>query len=169
MRPRHVARILAGVVIALSCVVWLDSPLRPSATRRMQMLGIAPQWWGYFAHPREDRVQAFRHRDGVWVQADAPLGAPQNLFGLRRGPVAHSSEFTRLLDQVGAQWSSATLRPAELPETPAPPLIVRNLARHPRLCGEVLLLERTPLPWAWARSHRDVALPARFARLDVQC
>jgi hypothetical protein len=169
VRPRKLARVLAAVIVALSCVVWLDSPLRPSATRRMQMLGIAPQWWGYFAHPLEDRMQAFRRRDGAWVQADAPLGVPGNLLGLHRGPVQHSAEFNTLRAQVGERWSTATLGPHELPETAVPLLAVRNVARHPRLCGEVLLLERTPLPWAWARSHHHVALPTRFARLDVQC
>lgn len=133
------------------------------------MLAIAPQFWGYFASPRQDRVQAFRWRDGLWVQADAPLGVPGNLLGLRRGPVHHSSEFTDLLSQVGTQWSEAVLGPGGFPVIDGPGLVVRNVALHPQLCGDVLLLSRTPVPWAWARMRRQSDLPARYARLNVQC
>lgn len=169
MRPGRVARILAAAIACLVCVTWLESPLRPSATRRLQMLAIAPQFWGYFAYPRQDRVQAFRWREGAWIQADAPLGAPGNLFGLQRAAVHHSSEFTTLLRQVGSRWSETLLRPDQLPDTSAPGLAVTNVARHPRLCGDVLLLSRTPVPWAWVKVSSTVELPARYVRLSIQC
>lgn len=169
MRPRRVATILAGAIACLTCVAWLESPLRPSTTRRLQMLAIAPQFWGYFAAPLQDRLQAFRWRDGAWVQADAPFASAGNLLGLRRGPVHHSSELRTLVSQIGTEWSGATLAPGQFPETTGPGLTVRNLARHPQLCGEVLLLSRTPVPWAWARSSGKIALPATYALLNVQC
>jgi len=65
--------------------------------------------------------------------------------------------------------SDATLREGELPETAFPGVPVRNLAQHPQLCGDVLLLDRTPVPWAWAGTHRAVSMPVKYARLDVQC
>jgi sporulation delaying protein A len=169
VRPRQVARILTGAIVCVACVAWLESPLRLSATRRLQMLAIAPQFWGYFSAPLQDRLEAFRWRDGSWVKADSPLGAAENLLGLRRGIVNHSAEFRTLVAQVGTQWTEATLTSEQLPETTAPGVAVRNLARRPQLCGEVLLLSRTPVPWAWARSRSKVALPARYAHLSVQC
>ncbi len=168
MRPRRVAQVLAGAIVCVICLNWLESPLRPSALRRVQMLAIAPQWWGYFAHPLEDRVQAFRRQGDTWIQVDAPFGSPGNLFGARRGPVHHSSEMRALQAQVEGHWSEAPLAPDAFPQATAP-LAVRNAARHPRLCGDVLLLERTPIPWAWARSRNQPELPARYARLEIQC
>lgn len=169
MQVRGVARLLAGAIVCVSCVAWLDSPLRPSAIRRIQMQGIAPQFWGYFAAPREKEFEVFRRRDGAWERADAPLGAAVNLFGLRRATVNHGAEFRTLVTQVASRWSTANLNPEQLPDTGEELLPVRNLARRPQLCGEVLLLSRPALPWAWARSSGRVALPTRFARLNVQC
>ncbi len=169
MRPRQAARLLAAAIVCLFAFNWIESPLRAPAGRRLQMLAVAPQFWGYFASPREDRMEVFRLRDGAWVKADFPLGSPRNLLGLGRGPVLHSAEFRTLISVAPLQWSEVTLRVGELPETAALGLSVRNLARQPQLCGDLLLLERTPLPWAWAGSHRAVAMPAKYTHLDVKC
>jgi len=169
MPPRHVARLLAGAIVCLAGVGWLDSPLRPSASRRLQMLAVAPQFWGYFVLPRAEQIEVFRRSNGAWARADAPFAAPENLFGLRRATVNYGAEFRTLLDQVTGSWTTASLTPQQLPETSADALSVRNLARRPRLCGDVLLVSRPPVPWAWARASSRAALPTRFARLDIAC
>ncbi len=133
------------------------------------MLAVAPQFWGFFASPREERTEVFRLRNGAWERADAPLAATANLLGLRRAVVNHGAEFRTLEAQVGNGWSSATLTPEQLPDTAVEPVVVRNLARQPQLCGEVLLVARPPLPWAWARSSSKVELPTRYARLSIRC
>src|SRR5262249_6036163 len=115
------------------------------------------------------RLELFRLRGGTWARADFALSSPRNLFGLRRGPVLHSSELRALLRDARLEWSEAKLPEGELPEATPAGIPVRNLARHPQLCGDVLLVERTPVPWAWAGSHRPVSMPVKYARLDVQC
>jgi len=167
--PRQMARLIAGAILCLFAVTWLDSPFRAPAGRRLQMLAVAPQFWGYFAAPLQDRMELFRLRGGSWVRTDVPLGSPQNLFGLRRGPVLHSSELRALLRDAPLEWSEAAVRDGEIPEATPAGVTVRNLARTPQLCGDVLVVERTPVPWAWAGSHRPVSMPVKYARLDVQC
>ena len=167
--PRQMARLLAGAILCLFAVTWLESPLRAPAGRRLQMLAVAPQFWGYFAAPLQDRMELFRLRGGAWVRADFPLSSPRNLFGLGRGPVLHSTEVRGLLRDAPLEWSEATLRESEVPEATTPGVPVRNLARQPQLCGEVLVVERTAVPWAWAGSRRAVSMPAKYALLDVQC
>ncbi len=169
MRPRAVARVLAGAIVCLTCVAWLDSPLRLSAARRVQMISIAPQFWGFFATPREARFEIFRRDNGVWKRVDAPLGATANIFGLRRTIPNNSAEFRTLEAQVADRWVTVDLAPDQLPETAGKGFPVKNFARQPLLCRDVLLVSRTPLPWAWARANARVALPARVAQLDVQC
>jgi antimicrobial peptide system SdpA family protein len=167
--PRQLARLLAGAILCLFALTWLESPLRAPAGRRIQMLAVAPQFWGYFAAPLQDRMELFRLRGGAWVRADFPLSSPRNLFGLRRGPVLHSTELRALLREAQPEWSEATLRESDVPEATTPGVSVRNLARQPQLCGDVLVVERTPVPWAWASSRRGVSMPVKYARLDVQC
>lgn len=169
MRPRQVARLLAGVVVFLGCITWVDSPLRPGATRRLQMLGIAPQAWGFFGSPREAHTEVYRLRDGAWERADSPLGSAANLFGLRKAILSHGPEFRTLESQVEARWLTADLTEGQLPEAAVEPVAVNNLARHPRLCGEVLFVARPPLPWAWAHAGGRAALPTRYARLTIRC
>jgi hypothetical protein len=167
--PRQLARLLAGAILCLFAVTWLESPFRAPAGRRIQMLAVAPQFWGYFAAPLQDRMELFRRRGGAWVRADFTLSSPRSVFGLRRGPVLHSTELRALLRDAPLEWSEATLPESELPEATTPAVPVRNLAVQPQLCGDVLVLERTPVPWAWAGSHRPVSMPVKYARLDVQC
>ena len=167
--PRQMARLIAGAILCLFAVTWLESPLRAPAGRRLQMLAVAPQFWGYFAAPLQDRMELFRLRGGAWVRADAPLASPRNLFGLRRGPVLHSSELRALLRDAPLEWTEATVRDGEVPEAVSAGVPVRNLARQPQLCGDVLVVERTPVPWAWASSRRAVSMPMKYARLDIQC
>ena len=167
--PRQMARLLAAAIICVFAFNWLESPLRPPAGRRLRLLAVAPQFWGYFASPLQDRMELFRLRGSTWVKADFPLGSPRNLFGLGRGPVGHSTELRSLLRDAPLEWSEATVPAGEVPEAATPGAPVRNLAQHPQLCGDVLVLERTPVPWAWAGSHRAVSMPVKYARLDVQC
>ncbi len=169
MQPRVVARVLAGAIVCLTCVAWLDSPLRVSAARRVQMISIAPQFWGFFATPREARFEIFRRDNGVWKRMDVPLGAAANIFGLRRAIPNNSAEFRTLEAQVADRWVTVDLAPDQLPEIAGKGLPVKNFARRPQLCRDVLLISRTPVPWAWARANARVALPARVAQLDVQC
>jgi len=163
------ARLLAGGLLCLFALTWLESPLRAPAGRRLGMLAVAPQFWGYFASPLQDRMELFRLRGDRWVRADAPLSSPRNLFGLARGSVLHSSELRALLRDAPLEWSEATLAEGEVPEEMAAGVPVRNLAREPKLCGEVLVMDRTPVPWAWASSHRPVSMPVKYARMDVKC
>ena len=169
MRPRQMARLLAAAIVCLFALNWLESPLRAPAGRRLQLLAVAPQFWGYFASPLQDRLELFRLRGATWVRADFPLGSPRNLLGLGRGPVGHSSELRALLRDASLEWSEATVRDGELPPPASPGVPVRNLAQHPQLCGDVLVLERTPVPWAWAGSRRAVSMAVKYSRLDVQC
>ena len=169
MRPRQLARLLTAAIVCLFALNWLESPLRAPAGRRLGLLAVAPQFWGYFASPLQDRMELFRLRGGSWVRADFPLGSPRNLLGLGRGPVGHSSELRALLRDAAPEWSETKIRDGELPDSPSPGVPVKNLAKHPQLCGDVLLLDRTPVPWAWVGSGRAVAMPVRYARLEVQC
>jgi len=169
MRPRQMSRLLAAAIVCLFALNWLESPLRAPAGRRLQLLAVAPQFWGYFASPLQDRLELFRLRGATWVKADFPLSSPRNLLGLGRGPVGNSSELRALLRDASLEWSDAMVRDGELPATASPGAPVRNLAQHPQLCGDVLVLARTPVPWAWAGSHRPVSMAVKYARLDVQC
>ena len=75
----------------------------------------------------------------------------------------------RLESQVDTRWSTADLTHHQLPDTTIEPVPVTNLAREPRLCGEVLFVSRPPLPWAWARTGGTATLPTSYARLTVRC
>ena len=168
MKPRVAARFAAAGIVTLVCFASLDSPFRPSAASGLRIQTIAPQAWGFFTSARDDQVEVFRLRDGQWMRIDAPLSAPANLFGLRRSTLNHGAEFRTIAAQVGDRWSTAALGPDDLPGS-SEALSVRNLAREPRLCGELLLVSRPALPWAWSTSSGRLKLATRFARMQVQC
>jgi antimicrobial peptide system SdpA family protein len=132
------------------------------------LLGVAPQAWGYFSSPRAETFEVYRLGAGGWSRLDAPIAAAANLFGLRRTTVNHGAEFRNIVSQVGNRWTETALTAEQIPDAPDH-VVVEDYAREPHLCGDVLLIARPPVPWAWARSPTRPALATKFVRLDVRC
>ena len=103
------------------------------------MLALAPQFWGYFAAPREEgrALPAPRRHLGA---RRLSAGAPVNLSGFGGDPST-----APIPDLAAPRVSGGSpAREGSCPRSRAGPLPVRNLARKPQLCGEVLLSSGPP-------------------------
>ena len=40
---------------------------------------------------------------------------------------------------------------------------------EPTLCGEVVISEQKPVPWAWSKLEKPFSMPAKVLRMEVKC
>ncbi|HEX2195632.1 MAG TPA: SdpA family antimicrobial peptide system protein [Actinomycetota bacterium] len=133
-----------------------------------------PQGWGFFTRsPREPDLEPFVLDDETdeWAEVShAPHSELHNLFGLRRASKAQRVELAIVRSGVPKEaWTDCRDHPFDClddAETLGP---LTNGAEDPTICGTVGLVSQEPVPWAWARSGRDIVMPSRVARVDVTC
>ena len=170
---------LATIAFAWACLfgyVFVHSlPYNPIGSLYPDRVGIRafiPEGWAFFTkNPREEQFMAYTVQAGEWQPAlSMPVARPRNVFGLNRAARAQGVELGLLLKQIPeSAWSpcsepnAACLRVASL-EAP-----VVNAAAAQTLCGEIGVVFREPVPWAWRRKVSSDEMPASVAKIQVQC
>ncbi|QYC40435.1 Sporulation-delaying protein SdpA [Nonomuraea coxensis DSM 45129] len=138
---------------------------------RLTIITLTPQGWAFFTKsPREPQVGVWQRAAGGWRDARlGPHSEPWNALGFNRRSRSQGLELGIMQTAVPADaW-----RPCEgddvsacLDRAPVA-VTIRNTAPRPVHCGPVGLVQRDPLPWAWAGS--ETVMPAKVARLEVSC
>jgi antimicrobial peptide system SdpA family protein len=147
---------------------------RLSARDKSNILRLLPEGWSFFTRdPREADPEPFiREPGGGWRRVlQRGRGGIVGLLGLDRASRGQGVEMGLLTGPVprhrwtrcdrGA-WSSCLSAAPVLAE-------VVNPSPQPTLCGNVAIVFRRPVPWAWARSVNLDQMPAEIVRLRVSC
>lgn len=148
------------------------NPVRLPGVAQLQTRIWFPQGWGFFTRdPREeDIIVHVRDAAGTWQPAGlGPNSRPRYLLGLDRAARAQGVELGLLMAELPTKaWQPCAREDAGTCLEALPvAATVTNPTPRPSLCGAVGVVLRPPVPWAWARSRRW--MPARAARLEVQC
>ena len=179
-------RMLGGAVIALA-IAWsllvlyavhielpanaLDLPFEGSIKPPLQ--AVVPEGWGFFTRdPREVRLLPYVREAGAWRAArEGPNGEPRNAFGFNRAARAQGVEMGLLETSIPTKaWKACATEIAACLDRISAPVQVGNPTPAPTLCGDVGLVHRDPLPWAWAGSEPDeTSMPSKVVRLTVKC
>lgn len=167
-----VAVVLAVVVVLAVHASLPANALRLAPAEALHLRMWLPQGWGYFSgEARAPGVSVHvADRDGRWRPVPLPhQGAPGRLFGLDRGGRVAEREIA-LLEARSRREPRACRGPDATCLTGLPaPEPVANTATTPRLCGDVAVIRRDPVPWAWAGSADPEEMPATVRRLEVSC
>lgn len=166
---------LLGAASVYSALVHLlpHNPLTP--VRRSVLSLVIPEGWGFFTRdPRESDLFVYvpGNEPGQWLFAsNVPNANWRNLFGLNRASRGQGMEMALLVNAVGRDdWrhdhacGSEHSRCLDSVDSSLP---ITNDTPNASLCGVVGIVVQEPVPWAW--SGIDVAMPARVARLNVEC
>lgn len=180
MKPTTTRRVAGPVLVACwscFCVIAFfgslpDSPMRLSKKHHLYLASVLPEGWSFFTRsPREEEISAFGRDGGAWRLLNFRASSSRSWFGLRRTSRVQGVEFGGLAAQIPDSSWSAHSDPfsggADL--TSIPRLPAGNTAVRKTMCGEVLLQKKPPVPWAWSRSGRPVAMPAKYVLLQVDC
>ncbi|WP_298251975.1 SdpA family antimicrobial peptide system protein [uncultured Arthrobacter sp.] len=180
MKIRHtlLPSTLLGVFALYSGLASLDATvLDPPGLdeKRVEIMSVAPQGWSFFTKsPRDPQIEPFAASDSTLESvAGFPNTRAENLFGLSRHGRSQGVETALLmaalpdanwitcdspaLDTCAEDLMSSTLHP------------VTNTVPSPSLCGEIVLVESTPVAWSY-RDHTELSESAESGlRMDVKC
>jgi len=133
---------------------------------------LVPEGWAFFTRdPREESIFLFIRRDGAWESASmGPNGSVANAFGLNRASRAQGVETALIVNR----FSTSAFREcrgvaADCLETTKSAGSLQNNSPDPSLCGDVGIVMRKPVPWAWWSSGQSVVMPARILRIYAGC
>lgn len=179
MEDRRILLLTRGILLLFWCgaIVFAvrgihDSPLRLGPRWGTNMVAILPEGWAFFTRDPQERTQhIYRRTDAGWARAIPTNADPVYMFGIKRTQRVHEMEFGSLVAQVPPQrWRSGrfTMRGPTDQEFTSP-VLVQNRARRPTLCGDLVVIRRERMPWAWSRSRETVGMPSTSAALRVRC
>lgn len=167
--------LLALAFVLATALVSVHASL-PSNALHLPLVGsvdvrtLLPQGWGYFSgDARQPLATAYVNDGDGWRQiGPTHQGAPALLFGLDRSG--------RLMEQeIGVVESAAgTPQDCRAPDREClTGLRVTgtsvNPLPEPALCGDVAVVRRDPLPWAWSDSADPDRMPATAVRVELSC
>ncbi|WP_396644353.1 SdpA family antimicrobial peptide system protein [Microbacterium sp.] len=164
-----VSVLLVGCVLAWLPVGELLPTTVQSQVRSVQ--SIAPQGWAFFTKsPRGSVPLAYRWDGGEWVSADrGPNAQLRWAFGLNRESRLTEFDVQTALAEVDESWWQDCPRDrgdAHCLSATAP-RAVASVGHDLRLCGEVGIVRREPVPWAYREYIERSA--GQSLRLTVAC
>ena len=160
-----------AIIAALAFVNSVaDSPLKPRQRARTNIMTVLPEGWSFFTRdPREPRTLLYRHSGTGWEHVSQRHADRANYFGFARLARVKMVETAALLDQVSpGQWTQVAAGTDPL-GMEVQVVKASNPAMSPLLCGELLVIERPPAPWAWSTSKAPVRMAGRAVRLSAAC
>lgn len=153
------AYVLAGVYAVHAALP--RTPIRLPFERRVGFELLLPEKWGFFTRdPREE---------GATIEVNGRAEVVRRpLNPVRRDDRTRGLEIGFLMASVAPNdWMPCT--PDACVPPAAPTRSVSNIASNPRFCGDVRIILRKPVPFAFRKLTAKVDVPGRQARLHVRC
>jgi antimicrobial peptide system SdpA family protein len=168
----HFALISGFVALAALAAMPFHTVNLPKAVQNV-VLQLAPEGWGFFTKsPRDPEIHVALLKDGRLH----PLNIASSFntrfaFGFNRLGRAQGIEMDTLLVQLNQPklWRECTKAPEVCATSLKSQTKLENTARNATLCGDLVFVERRPVPWAYSRMARPVVMPSRLTRLEVVC
>jgi antimicrobial peptide system SdpA family protein len=179
--PDHIRAARMGMTVVLTFGLALvagfafvnavsDSPLVPSFRSRANITTMLPEGWAFFTrNPREPQWLAFGRVEDRWMRLEQRHASAVNRFGFGRYAPLQMMELGALIRQSeDTDWVAfpADTDPLQIHAASVP---VHNPAARPILCGDILVVEREPVPWAWSPQAASIRLGGRLLHMTVEC
>jgi antimicrobial peptide system SdpA family protein len=167
-----------GLVVAAVAFVIVgalpDNPVSPpwSKVQHLSFIQLIPEGWAFFTKSQRDpyfEIYA-RGSDGRWEPAFfGPQSSVRNAFGILRTPRAQGVEYGWLSTHANAKRKKSCEADFQsCVKTLATAQAIDNPYAAPLICGDVVFVERNPVPWSWA-TFSHVTMSASYERLHVTC
>lgn len=162
------------VVFGLFFFSWLnffsESVISASSEKNV-LIKILPQGWSFFSKsPRDDEFVVL-DPDTLELAVQWPNASAANFLGLSRYGRAQGIEAGTLSFQVpNDQWQvcSGDLNGC-VQQGERTVIEVVNTTPNPSLCSTYLLVQRKPVPWAWANITTPEEQPSQYVEVSVNC
>jgi antimicrobial peptide system SdpA family protein len=135
------------------------------------IMSLIPEGWGFFTKsPRDPETHIARLQNGVLQELNIVSSfQAKYVFGFNRLARAQGLEVDELLLQLQASslWRNCQQSITVCSQNLAVQKKLVNAVHAPTLCGDLLLFERRPIPWAYRESKP--VMPSRLTRVEVVC
>ncbi|AJS59932.1 SdpA family antimicrobial peptide system protein [Paenibacillus sp. IHBB 10380] len=162
------------VVLVLFFYSWLNflsESVVSASSEKNVLLKIMPQGWSFFSKsPRDDEFVVL-DPETLELAVQWPNASAANFFGLSRYGRAQGIEAGTLSFQVPHdQWQvcSGDLKGC-MQQGERTVIEVVNSTPNPSLCASYLLVQRKPVPWAWASITTPEEQPSQYVEVIVNC
>jgi antimicrobial peptide system SdpA family protein len=161
----------AAILFVLTASI-ADHPLRQALRVRTNLIVVSPQGWAFFTRsPREPVDRIFQQRGPQLSPVTYANSSMRNRFGISRAARALNVELASLLAQLPrGSWvecEEALEDCVARMESNAP--VVANASVMQKLCGDLVVERRPPVPWAWSSSARPIHMSGQVTRFKVRC
>ena len=139
--------------------------------RELQTMAWAPESWRFFTRdPQEENLLPYVLEGDGFRLATPARGTTTYAFGIDRAGRTHGMEVAMLIEGFPkSSFHACDDAPAECLARTTRIIRTKNRNPSPTLCGSVGVVLQKPVPWAWARSGKDITMPSRVVRLEVTC
>lgn len=181
MNNNHIKIGIVALLIA-SCWAYLifqlavhtlpHGALTGSRLKSANLGAIMPQGWAFFTrNPREENYFIYQKVEGKYQQVIQSNCSRSNLFGTARKSRVQSVELGDILAKVdGHEWLSC---PEGIGQSRAvdtlTEVLVLNRVETPTICGLYYIEKKEPVPWAWGKYYKEIAMPSSVIKIHTIC
>lgn len=163
--------LLAVIAITTAVAAMPFNTLNLSDDLRNTVMSLIPEGWGFFTKsPRDPEMQvAVLHGGRLEKLNIVSSFQAKYAFGFDRLSRAQGLEIDGLLSQLKTSnlWQGCQQEVSVCAQhLPVQKQLV-NSVQFPTLCGNLVLFERRPIPWAY-RDSKPI-MPSRLTRVEVVC
>ena len=144
-----------------------DNPLQ--AFKSDTILKIFPQGWTFFSKSPRDQVTLILNQEGQSA-VSWPNNSISNLFGISRDGRSQGIEMGLLSTQIPeSNWLECKGDTTTCLSKNLETSHVDNPTPNPTLCGTYYMVNRQPVPWAWADLISKSEMPSKIAKVESTC
>lgn len=160
----------------LFCVFQTYLPFNPlSLSKDSQFIikALCPEGWGFFTkNPKDSDFFVYKRIHNKWENILlVPNSSISNFIGLKRDARAQGSEYALLCKDIDLKkWldcnEGVNIFSCIESNLNVRPIIVKNIVPSPSIEGEVWIVSKPMIPWAWGR-HTNINMSAKYLKLYV--
>lgn len=163
--------LLAAFAVTVAVAAMPFNTLNLSDDLRSTVMSLIPEGWGFFTkNPRDPEIQvAVLHNRRLEKLNIVSSFEAKYAFGFNRLSRAQGLELDALLGELQASsvWRDCQQKTSICAENLLVQKRLVNSAQFPTLCGNLVLFERRPVPWAYRNMNPN--MPSRLTRVEVVC
>ena len=163
--------LLTAFAITVAVAAMPFNTLNLSDDLRSTVMSLIPEGWGFFTkNPRDPEIQvAVLHNGRLEKLNIVSSFEAKYAFGFNRLSRAQGLELDNLLGQLQTSglWHDCQQKASVCAQSLSVQKRLLNSAAFPTLCGDLVLFERRPVPWAYRNMNPN--MPSRLIRVEVVC
>ena len=178
MAPRRLGALAVALAVGAASLVAVTvhgsmpyNAMTLPGEHELQTMAWAPESWRFFTrNPQEENVLPYVLDGESFRLASPSRESTSYAFGIDRAGRTHAMEVAMLVEGFPkSSFHACDDSPSECLARTTRVIRTKNRNPSPTLCGPVGVVLQKPVPWAWARSGKDITMPSRVVRLEVTC